>query len=31
MGSILKVRVLAAVSRCYAEGGGDYFAKLWWG
>jgi hypothetical protein len=27
-GAICKVRELAAVHRCYAEGGGDCYAKL---
>jgi hypothetical protein len=25
-----KVRGLAAVRRCYADGGSDCYAKLWW-
>jgi hypothetical protein len=30
--AVWKVRGLAAVRRCYAEGGGDCYAKLlWWG
>jgi hypothetical protein len=30
--AVLKVRELAAVRRCYAEEGGECYAKLeWWG
>jgi hypothetical protein len=28
--AVSKVRGLAVVRRCYAEGDGDCYAKLWW-